>query len=430
MTARDLCVYLYDYPIGHLRAVKDKARFEFNLDIAASWGKLPLLSTALLVRETPFDSLSTENWFLGLLPENGRLNELQRFYGLPDTNYLSILREVGWECAGAVSIASPNLPNSTSTKQEVLAISASNLALRLAALPSHPYDDARSLRISLGGYQEKLAVILESSQHALAGYMQIDRAGVPLDGSISTHILKPQPMYFPGMIQGEAWAMAVASQVTPTAETALLNLENAPQTLVVKRFDRKIKDGVLTRVHQEDCAQALGIAPHQKYAAVNSPRKSDPSYKKIARLLEQYSSDPNKEIKQLLRQMYVNVVVGNTDAHAKNYALMHPDESTVSLSPLYDVVPAREITPQVINMGMRIDGRIRIDKIGRSQLVNEAVSWGLSIATARSVLEEATEKLLKGIDYANELYPESAEKHEEATRTRLNQCTLNHKELS
>lgn len=201
--------------------------------------------------------------------------------------------------------------------------------------------------------------------------------------------------------------------------TAVLHLPGAPETLVVERFDRMRVGGGVVRIHQEDCAQALGLDPGNKYASVGSPKKSDPTFQAIAGLLTAYAEDPFEEKKKLLRHVFVNLVIGNADAHAKNYALLHPDARTISLAPLYDVVPTCEITPQVHAMGMRIDGRIRIDRISVSNLEAEARSWGLPRRAVLDVLEDASRRLDDGIVVANGLYPAAGKRHADATRRRV-----------
>ena len=439
-----LHVYLHDKHIGDLTQDRTRSRFKFLDEISHSRKASPLLSTALLVQDEPFNAAQTANWFTGLLPENDRLTELCRFYGVSQDNYFDVLREVGWECAGAVSILPEGFtPASLRTNEENLIITEEALAARLAALPSHPYDTERSLRVSLGGFQEKMCIRTSSPLDLTQGYARAIRAEIPLDGALSTHILKPQPGRFPGMIEGEAWAMAAASLATPTAATALLEIEGAPLTLIIERFDRRKRDGFLSRtqqedfaqlssrilkvdcaqplvrIHQEDCAQAMGLRPADKYAASSSPRRNDPSFQRIASLLSAYSSSPLEQLEQLLGQMTVNVALGNTDAHAKNYAFLHPDEDTIALAPLYDVVPAAEITPQVVAMGMRIDGRIRLDRIEHEQLLHEAHAWGLPLKRAATVVSETTERLIAGIDRASELYPEAGKRHHEAALKRL-----------
>ena len=171
-------------------------------------------------------------------------------------------------------------------------------------------------------------------------------------------------------------------------------------------------DGKIVRIHQEDGAQALGLGPEQKYAAERAPQKSDPTFQGLASLLATYALDPHGQMLVLLRQLTVNLVLGNTDAHAKNYSLLHDATGAVSLSPLYDVVPAREITPQVLTLGMRVHGRIRFDRVARQQVVGEAMSWGLSARAVERELDEALEA-------ASALYPAAGSRHAAAALARL-----------
>lgn len=119
----------------------------------------------------------------------------------------------------------------------------------------------------------------------------------------------------------------------------------------------------------------MGSSPDDKYATdAGKPKKSDPSFKRIVEILRRYAANPDLQVQCLCRQMLVNCVLGNTDAHAKNYALLHDDAEGVTLAPMYDVVPVCEITPLVKTMGMRIGGAIRFDRVDRDRIEAEAKS--------------------------------------------------------
>lgn len=419
-----LDVYLRGELVGSLSRVKNAVRFQYSVEVAERHSGAPLLSTALGVQKGQFDAERTRNWFAGLLPEDSRLVELRRFFGVADDSWFDLLREIGRECAGAVEVGPAGFM-SVASGGSVKAVTQKELADRICALPSHPYDDESTMRISLGGFQEKLCVIMPDSFTASPGILSIEGASLPVGGSPTTHILKPQPARFPGMVEGEAWGMAAASFATETARTALLELSGAPITLVVERFDRsRDNQGRLVRIHQEDCCQALGLPPAAKYASSGAPRKSDPSFRGIAALLERYSLNPVEEKQRLMRQMVVNYALGNVDAHAKNYALLHDGISTVTLSPLYDVVPAREITPDVLSTGMRIADRIRFDRVDRRSIVDEACLWGLPRKLAEKVLNETLCALREGIAFANTAYPQPAERHSAPSLKRIDALGL------
>lgn len=424
MSSEELDVLLFGEKIGKLARTKRGARFQFDGSIAGQMCGSPLFSTALRVQAEPFDAARTFAWFSGLLPEDARLQEMQRFYGVADGDYLELLAHIGWECAGAAEIvpsADRELVRRSNRELSRLELDADALAKRLAALPSHPYDTAQALRVSLGGFQEKLCVVIDAvdMREAAEGHVRLQQAALPLDGAPSTHILKPQPAgRLPGMVEAEAWGMEVARHATDAASSALLDLEGAPLTLLVERFDRYRTSEGIVRIHQEDCAQALGIDPGRKYAATSTPTKSDPTYQAIAELFSNYAADPIGERIRLLRHLLVNVALGNTDAHAKNYALLHEGE-TIRLAPLYDVVPALELTPNMRFMGMRVDGRIRIDRVERQNLEAEARSWGLPARIVRATLDQTAEAIREGIKTADDLYPETAERHSAPALERL-----------
>lgn len=213
-----LLVYLEDELVGSLSRTRNGARFTYDETIVDTHLGKPLLSTSLPVQREPFDAARTACWFSGLLPEDTRLEEIRRFYGIQGESYLDVLQEVGWECAGAVSVITADDAR-THADSGVEPISPQELADRLNALPSHPYDTVDTLRISLGGFQEKLCVVAPDAILD-GGVARMGNIGIPIGGSPTTHILKPQPHRFAGLIRAEAWGMSVASQVTPTSVSA------------------------------------------------------------------------------------------------------------------------------------------------------------------------------------------------------------------
>ena len=356
------------------------ATFQYTAEMVDLHRGRPLLSTTLPVQPEAFDADRTRIWFTGLLPEDRQLDEVRRRFNLQIGSYVDVLREIGWECAGAV-VMSPT--DAVPPPGDYRPLSSNELAGRLKALPSHPYDDNEALRVSLGGFQAKLLVCRTGSGWAL-----------PLGGAVSTHILKPQSATaFPGLIAAEAWGMAVAAQVTPTASIELLRFENGPLTLAVERFDRDCAGLSMTRLHQEDAGQAMGIPTEHKYASSGSPSRSDPTLARLASLLDHYAVTPRLELRRLVEQLTVNVALGNTDAHAKNYGLLHPSAASVSLSPMYDVVPATVVNPGQLEMGLRVDQTLRLDRVTGAKLIAEAGSWGIGPRVAQSYVETTLVRL-------------------------------------
>jgi serine/threonine-protein kinase HipA len=94
----------------------------------------------------------------------------------------------------------------------------------------------------------------------------------------------------------------------------------------IKRFDRSAEG----RIHTEDFAQVFGLYPSDKYQRIN--------YEQLGNVLYQSSSERLKDIQQMVRRLLINILLGNGDAHLKNWTLIYSDAYSPRLSPLYDVV--------------------------------------------------------------------------------------------
>jgi serine/threonine-protein kinase HipA len=413
-----LDVLLHGRHVGTLHRTPNGARFAYDEEVVAQRAGLPLLSTSLPVKARPYAEGRTRAWFEGLLPEGDRLDRICRELSVPAWDYMGILAAVGWECAGAVQVVAPGGTAAADGATDALACT--DLAAKLDGLARSAGPLDATTRVSLGGYQDKLCVVA-SDVEVRSGHVLGGRWFLPGPAAVSTHIVKPQPrLRFAHLIEGEAWAMAVASRAARCARVALLELDAAPPALLVERFDRSARDtGGLVRVHQEDCCQALGLAPAQKYASARGPKGDDPTYRGIAALLDRYAKDPRTEKVELLRQMTVNLVLGNTDAHAKNYSFVYGEPGVPSLSPLYDVTPVVDIEPRATHLSMRVGGRIAAADVMRDDVVDEARSWGLAADEAARVLDDVLEAVASGVDRANEWYPSAAARHAAPTLSRV-----------
>ena len=416
MAAKELEVTLGDVPVGVLVRTRAGARFTYTEDIVAQCPGLPVLSISLPVKRRAFAEGLSGSWFSGLLPEGGRLERICRELRCSEFDYFGILEQIGWECAGAVSIRTKGFEPSSAGKSVTL--SERDLAEKLRSLP----DFVRSTpltRVSLGGFQDKLVLQAKNLQLE-RGFLRSAEWILPDASTISTHILKPQPQdQYPGLVEGEAWAMTVAGCAARASRVVLLDLEEAPLTLVVERYDRDGEGEDVTRIHQEDCCQALGIAPSGKYAGTDKARGNDPTYQKIAALLTTYAANPRAELDELLRQMTVNLVLGNLDAHAKNYSLLYTFMGAPELAPLYDVVPVVDIEPRTEYLSMRIGGKLRAAEVEREDMLREAQSWGMPQERSEEVLKQTFEGVFEGLETAAALYGDAASRHEAGVRSRV-----------
>jgi serine/threonine-protein kinase HipA len=106
--------------------------------------------------------------------------------------------------------------------------------------------------------------------------------------------------------------------------------------LIVERFDRRwTADGRLLRLPQEDCCQALSIAPTQKYQ-----EDGGPGIVQILRLLRG-SDEPEADQRTFMKANIVFWLMGATDGHAKNFSVFLRPGGRFQLAPLYDVISAQ-----------------------------------------------------------------------------------------
>ncbi|MEV4406636.1 HipA domain-containing protein [Actinoplanes sp. NPDC049598] len=107
------------------------------------------------------------------------------------------------------------------------------------------------------------------------------------------------------------------------------------RAVVVDRYDRFPRgDGTITRLHQEDMCQALGLPPSAKYQS-----EGGPTPEQIITLIRGAVRPvvvAEAEVDRFVDAVALNWLLGGTDAHAKNYSLLlMPGQ--VRLAPLYDV---------------------------------------------------------------------------------------------
>lgn len=416
---RELEVWLNDDLVGYLTENRKGGRFRYASRVEEVQFGNPLLSLSLPVKSKSYGESKTENWFMGLLPEGKRRQEVAQSLGLSEHDWIGLLAEIGWECAGAVRVFEAGKVDSRSGFYEQLTIK--ELATKLSDISVRmPQQGTDDFRMSLGGFQEKMCVMMPELPETTSHLEKVE-AYLPLGDAPSTHILKPEDtQLYPGCAESEAWAMQVAGCATRCSRIALLQIEGAPDTLVVERYDRK-RDVAnrIQRIHQEDACQALGLPPYHKYATKNKPKGDDPTYKAIADLLLMYAIDPLEEQSELLRHMVVNYVVGNWDAHAKNTSFLFGENATVSIAPMYDVVPIAEVEPRTTAISLRINGELDPSVITRDDIVAEAMSWGMASDRVEEIISVCLSDLEKGLNRAAFLYSQAARRHEAAASKRI-----------
>jgi serine/threonine-protein kinase HipA len=217
----------------------------------------------------------------------------------------------------------------------------------LDLLPRRPFlAGDKDIRLSLAGAQQKLPVVLIDG-----------RVAVPAPGQPSTHILKPPIDRFAGTTENEAFAMRLAAALNlKVAAVDPRRVKDRPY-LLVERYDRAIEaDRSIQRLHQEDFCQALGLAPEHKYAAEGGPIFGD-----CFALARQACTPPAPATLGLVDAAIFNVLVGNADAHGKNFSLLYQPNGIV-LAPLYDLMCTAAYPEIHAKLAMKVGQRARLEE--------------------------------------------------------------------
>ena len=243
-----------------------------------------------------------------------------------------------------------------------------------------------SNRFALAGSQGKFAVARrEDAWHWVDG------------DDPSTHIIKPDSARFPGISEVEAATMELARLCgIDTANHSLLRCGKA-KAYIVERFDRKVEaDGSVRRLHVEDLTQALGLSRDAKYAV---------SAGQVVGLLT--SADASGSVcRQWLEQLVFNTLVGNCDAHAKNYSIFIGSDG-VKLCPLYDSVCTLVWPETSDSLAMSINGKDSARTLTLSDWAAEAALDGVSQNWLMSTVARTIFRLRAKLPVAAEGLPSS-----------------------
>jgi serine/threonine-protein kinase HipA len=171
--------------------------------------------------------------------------------------------------------------------------------------------------------------------------------------------------------------------------------------LIVERFDRRVVNGVVTRIHQEDGCQALGLDPErEKY---QKPGQLRPSYEALAHVLSSHAVNPVAQLRALGECMVLTAAVANTDGHARNHSFLIED-GALTFAPIYDVAPTMAFVP-ADTVALAVAGEKKMARITRLRLAVEMQSWGLTGAEAKIVVNDTIDRVL---DALNHVDPSSA----------------------
>lgn len=352
-----------------------------------------VLSASLPLRSEPFAPAQTAPFFEGLLPEGAVRASIANSFRVSEEDGFSLLEQIGADCAGAVAI----LPGGTGAPPPVgrlRALTGPELLRLVEDLPRHPLGIDPSpdgVRLSLGGIQQKLVLADSRLEGVMRGGILTPFAQ-PLDGAPSTCLLKPEVGPYEDIVCNEGFCMRIAGlSGLRVAETSVLDIGSTP-CLYVRRFDRMGKEAYVVRVHQEDMCQALGVMPAAKYE-----ENGGPSVASIVKLLRHLRGPfVARDINDFIHAVLVNFLIGNSDAHGKNFALLYENDG-IRLAPLYDIVSTAVYDDVTDRMAMSIGGVFEPKEVDMSAWVRLAEECELSSGIV-SIVKKRTTQILRRVE--------------------------------
>ncbi|MDD5391542.1 MAG: type II toxin-antitoxin system HipA family toxin [Thiothrix sp.] len=236
-------------------------------------------------------------------------------------------------------------------------------------------------RFSLAGVQMKFS-----------GKHQDGRYHVTQAGELGDWIIKTPSTLYPGVPLNEYSSMQLAKlagveipeiRLLPMASlNGLPNIALPAEThaYAIRRFDRDEAGG---RIHSEDFAQILQKYPHEKYR--------DSNYEMLGRILHQYSHDNISDLQQLARRLLVNILLGNGDAHLKNWTVHYPNGITPQLAPAYDILHTQAYIANETQIALNMGDEKAWHTLGWQHFQR----WANKIGVAWPVIETALQDTLQ-----------------------------------
>lgn len=323
-------------PIGQLIRDERYGRIIFHYTGSYIAGGGSAISLALPLQLAPFDDTVSRAFFANLLPENDQLDQVREREGLEPDDIVGLLYHLGADCSGALSClpeGSPPVktPGLLAVDYDFVSqAEISEIVRRLAE--REPLGDLVRDPSPVAGVQRKIALVALPD-----GAYAFPKPGrrVP-----TTHILKAAEAGKPNDPTLEFLSAELARECGLAVSDCEVKKFDEYPALLIRRFDRNVTmDGRISRIHQEDFAQALGLPPRLKYE-----RRGEPGLRydleAIVRILNLCSA-PAAARRDFLLATLFNLAIGNNDNHAKNHALLYSHGGAPQLAPLYDLNPIK-----------------------------------------------------------------------------------------
>lgn len=332
------------------------------LQYAESWLNHPggrPLSLSLGLQHEPYSGDMVYNFFDNLLPDNPQIRDrIQSRFDAPTGHPFDLLSAIGMDCVGAIQLLPGGGAPADVRKIDAVPIDENKIASILRNYRTAPLGmdaDEDDFRISIAGAQEKTALLLkDGAWHR------------PVAATPTSHILKlpigqieHSNIDLSDSCENEWLCLKFANALNVNTCEAEIQFFGGIKALCVERFDRKVANGWMIRLPQEDMCQALGYAPTQKYESDRGP-----GIVEIMKVLS-HSQQAHQDRTQFIKAQILFWLLAAPDGHAKNFSLFIEAGGRYRMTPLYDILSAyplmssQQLEERKLKMAMSFTGKSR-----------------------------------------------------------------------
>ncbi len=275
------------------------------------------------------DSSSIKTFLQNLIPEGKGLEDIVAFRHISKNNVFAIIKMIGYDTSGALMFGDEFVNSDKAIFREIATDELSKRVKEIEEVSIAIWD--KKERLSLAGVQEKLPIIIKDSKIGLG------------DGLLaSTHIMKFQTKKHNHIVINELFCMSLAKRIGLNVADVELKRIGSQLMLLVKRFDRVYTQDRVTRIHVIDGCQMLNLAPSYKYERNYGSSRDVKDIRDGASFSKLFGSAnlcevPAKAKLEMLQWAIFNLIIGNSDAHAKNFSFF-VDKQGVRPTPFYDML--------------------------------------------------------------------------------------------
>lgn len=358
----------------------DVFSFRYASDYAESADAVAI-SKSLPLREEAFGALESRTFFENLLPPEVVRRKLEKILHHDYRNTFAFLRDLGGDCAGAISLR-PDDKMNEGEDESLRELTEDEADEILRALPERPLLQGLvdGYRISVAGAQDKLVARLHGNAIVL-----------PLRGAASTHIVKPQMSICSDSVENECFCQSLALAVGLDAAKASVIDVRGRSYYVTERFDREAVDGRVLRLLQEDFCLALGVPAEEKYE-----EDGGPSAVRCFSFLRREGFGFS-EMQKFIDALVFNFLVGNADAHAKNFSLLYRGGAP-SLAPPYDVLSTAVYPNLAGRMAMSIGGAREFDEVTAASFDAFSAKCNISPKFTRGRIDRIVQAMMSAMN--------------------------------